>query len=200
MKTCPKCGSASNGFFKNKTNKDGLGSQCKKCHTEGTLKRARENREIVNARRREWHATNREKISEARKQWRKEHPQTDDQKRRAAERACKWAQENQERRQEIARNWVRNNPGKAVAAKNQRRAAKYKARPSWVDLGAIKKVYLEAANKTRETGMPHEVDHIYPLRAKNFNGLHVPWNLQILPYREHRIKSGQESRIFQKRV
>lgn len=37
----------------------------------------------------------------------------------------------------------------------------------------------------------HEVDHIYPIVGEGFCGLHVPWNLRIIPWLENRKKSNR---------
>ena len=72
-----------------------------------------------------------------------------------------------------------------------RRVRELSATVSFGDPEKIKAVYLEAARLTSETGTPHHVDHIVPLRGKNVCGLHVEWNLQPLPAQENIKKSNR---------
>jgi len=83
------------------------------------------------------------------------------------------------------------NKHKYVAGVAARRAARLQATPPWVNKKEILAFYAEARRLTKETGIPHEVDHIHPLRCKQLCGLHVPWNLQVIPRVENRKKHNR---------
>ena len=56
--------------------------------------------------------------------------------------------------------------------------------PQWLsepDKGRIEDFYWFAQDLYKVTGEVYHVDHIVPLQGKTVCGLHVPWNLQILP-------------------
>lgn len=73
----------------------------------------------------------------------------------------------------------------------KRRAAKRAATPPWADLNAIRNIYEEASRLTAETGIRHEVDHIYPLQGENVCGLHCEANLQILTKSDNARKKNK---------
>lgn len=66
----------------------------------------------------------------------------------------------------------------------RRRASKLHATPPWVDKKELQKIYAEAFRR-RWAGEDVHVDHIIPLKGEGVCGLHVPWNLQIIPANEN---------------
>lgn len=86
--------------------------------------------------------------------------------------------------------WKKRNPHKGAADSMKRRAAQFHACPWWADLLAIEDIYRECRRITRVSGIEHHVDHIVPILGKTVCGLHVPWNLRILPAKENQAKSN----------
>jgi len=58
------------------------------------------------------------------------------------------------------------------------------ATPKWLTLEQkrdIENIYWLAKDLQSVSGQTYHVDHIVPLKGQNVCGLHVPWNLQVLP-------------------
>jgi predicted amidophosphoribosyltransferase len=70
------------------------------------------------------------------------------------------------------------------ALEKNRRTLKDKAMPSWLSQeqrDQINAIYEHARDCELVTGEPYHVDHVVPLKGEFVCGLHVPWNLQVLP-------------------
>jgi hypothetical protein len=67
------------------------------------------------------------------------------------------------------------------AAEALRRATKLKQTPAWADLEKIQEVYDLARELSWLSEGGLEVDHVVPLRGKQVRGLHVHYNLEIIP-------------------
>jgi hypothetical protein len=76
---------------------------------------------------------------------------------------------------------------KAVRAELDR--ARYAGRRRvGADRKAIRAFYVEARRLTDETGIPHHVDHIIPLRHPLVCGLHNEHNLRVITAEENMRK------------
>lgn len=73
----------------------------------------------------------------------------------------------------------------------RRRATQVLATPAWADHKKIRQIYASAAKITKATGIRHEVDHIVPIKGRKASGLHVHFNLRVIPIRENRRKSNK---------
>ena len=102
---------------------------------------------------------------------------------------------NSARTKEIKRKWDATNKDHRKAYRKERsayyseRASHRRGRllgatPSWLtedQIEAIRLAYWLAEDLYAVSGQKYHVDHIVPLQGRNVCGLHVPWNLQILP-------------------
>lgn len=163
MKVCSKCceEKLASDFGKDKARKDCLNVYCKVCVREKSM-----------------HSYEAHKTNKLRKM----------RERRANEPTTQ---------RQINQRSYENNKHKYVEARTaqaaKRRAAK---RERTIGLSqeceaAIKAIYVEAARLTRTTGVQHHVDHRVPLQGKMMSGLHVPWNLEVIPARENLAKSNK---------
>lgn len=100
-------------------------------------------------------------------------------------------QDNARDRYEQRRRDRQQNPAKFNARAMHRAAMKKQATPEWADAAAILAVYERAAQMKAETGDKFHVDHIVPLQSRIVCGLHVHWNMQILPALENISKGNR---------
>lgn len=86
------------------------------------------------------------------------------------------------------------NPGKINADTIKRRVSKMHRTPAWLtvdDLWLIEQAYELAALRTKLFGFSWHVDHILPLQGKQVSGLHVPTNLQVIPWVDNVRKANR---------
>lgn len=92
-----------------------------------------------------------------------------------------------------------NNKSQYRAKDAKRRAQEMSATPKWLSeahIEQMKDIYRKCEEMTRETGEAHNVDHLYPLQGKNVCGLHVPWNLVVIPHKENMSKGNKHPEDF----
>jgi len=89
-------------------------------------------------------------------------------------------------------------PQRKAAARERNRLKdirkSHPAVPNWITAEhrkAIRAIYLHAADCRTVTGEEYHVDHIVPLKGETVCGLHVPWNLQVLPADVNTSKSNK---------
>lgn len=85
--------------------------------------------------------------------------------------------------------------GKATKKRNRalRDKRSKQATPSWLtpeQKQQIVDTYEHMRDCRAVTGEDYHVDHIVPLRGENVCGLHVPWNLQVMPAHVNMSKSN----------
>ena len=97
-------------------------------------------------------------------------------------------------RKEYLQEHYRLNKPYYLAKSNLRYTRKLDRTPNWLSRDQIKQIesfYQHAKDCSLVTGEVYEVDHIVPLQGENISGLHVPWNLQVLPRDVNRAKSNK---------
>jgi hypothetical protein len=206
MKTCTKCGEdkPKTEFYADARKSDGLFTHCKACHSNITKSYKENNKQKEKEWRKSYDLSMKEHRSAKAKERYKEKKQL------ILETNKKWRDSNKEKMQAIrdayflankdkinksGANWKRNNKEKVLSMYAKRRASLIERMPKWIDESHKKDIesFYESASAFKiYTGQTYHVDHIVPLLGKTVSGLHVPWNLQVLPEIENLKKSNKQ--------
>ena len=174
-KICPSCSQEKDGtlFPKNKRLPDGLGYECKEC---------------AHARYQAWSIARPSHIKDRNKNHYRKN-RSDVLAKKRAERLA----DPEKFRERDAMN-ARNNRAMARAKCAKRRSSRQNATPKWLteDHHTMMKIAYRMATLLEERmGVKYHVDHIHPLNGENFCGLHVPWNLQVIPWNKNIAKGNR---------
>jgi 5-methylcytosine-specific restriction endonuclease McrA len=85
---------------------------------------------------------------------------------------------------EFYKDYYPKNRHKYIEQSRKRQQNLANSTPAWLteeQKQQIKDTYWLAQDLKATTGEEYHVDHIVPLKGENVSGLHVPWNLQVLP-------------------
>lgn len=181
MKLCSACGKSKEltEFNRDRSRDDGLYVYCKDCRKEYRQK----NRDSISAYWKEYREKNRDDLKEYR------------QKNRDS-RLPYWKEYYEKNRDRIlayTKEWKQENRTLVNSCASKSRAKRKSRSPTWAKVYTEQFAdFFEKANKlTEETGVAHHVDHIIPLIHESVSGLHVPWNLQVLPAKENISKGNK---------
>jgi len=108
--------------------------------------------------------------------------------------ACHQKEEQKEKARIRVLKYQKNNRGKVRARSRMRKKVVRQATPAWVDKkirSEITELYVTAVELESKTGIKYHVDHIVPLVNDRVCGLHVPWNLRVIPASEN-LKKGNK--------
>lgn len=184
-------------FHKDNSKKNGRTPACKNCQKQYRV------RDEIKERKRQYCVNNRDEIKEYHKQYRVNNRDKIkknckqyyvNNRNKIKERREQYCIDNPDKIKETNRQYRANHPDKRNACGARRRAVKRQACPPWTKLSPYKEqieaVYTNAKWLEDLSGEPYSVDHIVPLKSDFVCGLHVPSNLQPLPFSENSSKGN----------
>ena len=190
MKKCSRCQLAQDNdrFHKDSQSKSGFKSQCKTCCLSAAKNYRTLNKDKVREAKQKCYLSKKEKYRLMHSSY------FFNNKAKLLKINKDWQLSNKEKMRAYRAKWKINNPEEVRADNNYRKSLKRRATPPWITeehLKEIKAWYRAAAECKWLSDEKLHVDHIIPLRGKDVCGLHVPWNLQVLPASTNFRKSNK---------
>lgn len=112
----------------------------------------------------------------------------------AKERTKRWYLENPDKKKTLSKSDYSKNIDAYKERAYRRMTRAKQATPPWLSeeqRKLISEFYKISLKLSKGSGVKYHVDHIIPLQGVNVCGLHVPWNLQVLPASENLLKSNK---------
>jgi hypothetical protein len=165
MKKCNICLSEKEltDFYKNRASKDGAQGRCIECAKKINKDHYKQNKEYNYLRCKEYRGKNKDKLLANAVRWQNNNPNY-------------FAQKN--------KFYYQADRARFIAKVSLRRSKKIQATPPWlscIEKAMTQEMYDIAVALSVQSGILHEVDHIHPLAGDGYRGLHVPWNLRVIP-------------------
>ena len=190
MKLCVTCKAQKplSEFYKRKDSPDGYRNDCKLCRRSVSSENYYVDQDLGKQKRREYYARlkaeNPNLSAEIYARYRES----------SLEKSKQYYQDNIEERRAKQRHWSKTNRGIANALSKRYKLKKANATPLWLtpeQLYNMQCTYKVAAQLSETSNQKWHVDHIVPIRGKDVCGLHVPWNLQVLPAKMNMQKGNR---------
>lgn len=181
--TICKIEQSADNFAKSKAIKRGFKSRCKQCDRIYYI----ENSETIKTATKIRYANNSKKINEYHAEYRKKNTI------KVKTRHALYSKQNLDKKRINNARWSKNNPDKCQARVMFYKLTKRMATPKWLtdeQRKEIYKIYSDCRAISELLNEKFHVDHIVPIRGKIVCGLHVPWNLQIIPAKINASKNN----------
>lgn len=157
---------------------DGLSNYCKSCACLHARAWQIANQAQDHDNKKRWKSKNQDKIRRSLTKWHDKNPTYQHNY------DVKRYRENRDRERCRNTEWRRNNHARVLSNNARRDAARRRRAPVWLNVDqrkTIEEFYITARELSWLSDGGLHVDHIVPLRGRTVSGLHVPWNLQIIP-------------------